>query len=568
MPNRKGIGSLFALLVILALILISDARHQAWAAGQNHGKPVPTQKFLTDPQGYSAAFWEASLIAMDTWNKELGTDFQRQVEEHDQLIRKMFEGNYDLGILFIMGSPVRLDPGFLFNTFFYATCPGFYNRIPRDQCPGGGGALNFPGYCNPEFNRLLKAQDQVFDYEKRKKMTDRMVEMVVQDRPVLVLFSPYMLHLMNTKRWKNELGMPGEGLGSAWNAMAIEPTGTDKVLRIGSTYAVPSINPMAVTRTQGYRVMDLIYDKLFRVDLEGKAVKWMAKDARIVDGINGPKTSVEIELRNDLKFHDGKPVTADDVLFTIDFAKKFKAPDLYNYVKRVVKTEKTGKYSLTLHLDNPWSGVFHVLLAKMYILPAHIWSKVAQNEKEPILWPNPKPVGSGPFKFVSWDKGVQLVLDRNPNYFAKVNPSRLVRVKYESMEMLAAAIERGEIDIQWGEPMVAAIAERVARKPQVKAVKLPNHGFVMFTFKCAKAPYNDPAFMEALEYCLPRDLIMERVYPNIAEKAVSPIPPGNKAWHNPGDAKLARPFDPKKAREVLKSAGYTWDDKGRLCYPK
>jgi len=556
---------LVATLVLLACVLGGKA---GLADDKAQSQRVPTQNFLTDPQGYSVAFWEASQIAMDTWNKELGTDFKRQVEEHDQVIRKMFEGDYDCGVLFIMGSPVRLDPGFLFNTFFYASCPGFYNRIPRNQCAGGGGALNFPGYFNPEFNRLLKAQDQIFDYAERKKITDRMAEMIVQDRPVLVLFSPYVVHLMNTKRWQNEKAMPGEGLGSAWNVMGIEPKGDDKVLRVGSTYAVPSINPMAVTRTQGYRVMDLLYDTLFRVDLEGKAVKWMAQEARVTDGPNGRNTAIEINLRPDLKFHDGEQVTADDVLFTVDFARKFKAPDLYNYVKRVVKAEKTGDLSLTLHLSEPWSGVFHVLLSKMYILPEHIWSKVAQEEKEPILWPNPKPVGSGPFKFVSWDKGAQLVMDRNPDYFAPVNPERLVRVKFESMETLAAAVERGEIDLQWGEPMNAAIVERMAGKAQVKAVKLPNHGFAMFTFRCVKAPYNDPVFMEALEYCLPRDLIMKRVYPGLAQTAVSPIPPGNKAWHNPRVFDLAKPFDPKKAREVLKNAGYTWDDQGRLCYPR
>jgi|GEM_PF-171115 len=563
LARRKAV--LIATLLVFACLLGGQA---VFAADQAQGQKIPTQNFLTDPQGYSASFWEVSQIAMDVWNKELGTDFKRQVEEHDQLIRKMFEGDYDCGILFIMGSPVRLDPGFLFNTFFYGNCPGFYNRIPRSQCPGGGGALNFPGYFNPEFNRLLKAQDRIFDYAERKAITDKMVEMIVQDRPALVLFSPYVLHLMNTSHWKNEKGMPGEGLGSAWNVMGIEPTGQDKVLRVGSTYAVPSINPMAVRRTQGYRVMDLIYDTLFRVDLEGKAIKWMAEEARVTDGPQGAKTAVEIKLRSDLKFHDDQPVTAEDVIFTVEFAKKFKAPDLYNYVKRVVKAEKTGPLSLTLHLAEPWSGVFHVLLSKMYILPEHIWAKIAETEKEPILWPNPQPVGSGPFKFVSWDKGAQLVLAKNPAYFAPVNPEKLVRVKFESMEMLAAAIEKGEIDLQWGEPMTSAIAERASAKPNVKAVKLPNHGFVMFTFRCSKAPYNDPAFMEALEYCLPRGLIMKRVYPGIAQEAVSPIPPGNKAWHNPRVFELARPYDPEKGREVLKRAGYTWDAQGKLCYPK
>ena len=79
-------------LAVMVLFTLSLGGTAALSAGSAQGQRVPTQNFLTDPQGYSVAFWESSQIAMDTWNKELGTDFKRQVEEHDQVIRKMFEG--------------------------------------------------------------------------------------------------------------------------------------------------------------------------------------------------------------------------------------------------------------------------------------------------------------------------------------------------------------------------------------------------------------------------------------------------------------------------------------------
>ena len=566
MKRKANSKLLIASIIVIFLLLVSQAT--ALASSLSKERKVPTQYFMNNPEGYNASMWELVRLAMENWEKELGVPFEMEVLDHDQLNAKgLFGGEFDVRIQYFSGIPARLDPGFMLYSRFYATCENYYPRIPKEKCPGGGGPFNSMGYYSLEFNKLMEQQSSVFDYKERKKIIDRAIEMTVADRPVLVLFAPHMLHLMNTKSWQDEKPTVGEGLSSFWNTIGIKPKGNDKTLKIGSIYTVPTLNPVSVMTAQGYRPNRLIYDRLMRIDPTGKPTNWMAEKISISDGPNGPQTVIEIKIREDMKFHDDKPVTAEDVKFTFDFAKKYNAPDLVQYLKRVKNVEQKDKYTVQVNLESPWSAIGHVLFSRMLIIPKHIWEKVPEQTKNPVEWANPKPVGSGPFKFGSWERASQLVLNKNPDYFHPVEPDRLVRVRFETNELLAASIERGEIDVQWGEPMQPAIAIRAEKVKNVKIIKAPNHGHMVFDLRIDKPPYSDPAFRKALEYCLPRKKMIEQLYYGFADEALSTLPPGNKAWHNPNVSKFAVEYNPEKGRQVLKEAGYEWDDKGQLYYP-
>jgi peptide/nickel transport system substrate-binding protein len=546
-----------------------DATRSAHAISLSERK-IPVLKFMTNPEAYDAAMWATVDMLISTWKKELGVTFEKEVVDHDILLSKgVFGGDYDVLIAEMTGGPTRLDPSALFQACYYAECPDYYVRIPRTQCPGGGGPVNMSGYYNPEFNNLLRKQRGLFDFNERKRVLQEMDLMLVRDVPVIILLQPYVVHLMNTTNWKNEKHMVGEGLAADWNIMGIEPTGKDKTktLRAGSNYTVSTINPLKATTMQDARPLNLIYDKLYRIDLEGKPVKWMVTEAQVLKGPMGPNTTILLKLRHDLRFHDGVPVTAEDVKYTIDIGKQFKSPAWYGYLTAIDSVELVDKYSLKINLYEPWAGIFHVLFTTIYVLPKHIWEKVAKEEANPCLWANPKPIGSGPFKFESWERGAEMVLNKNKDYFHPVNPERLVRIRFESKELLASAIERNEIDIQWGEPMTGVILKRAENTKNVKVVRLPNMAHLLVSMRVPKAPFNDLVFRKALELCTPREKIMERIYTGISVRSVSCVTPGNKTYFNPKTFDVAGKFDPEKARQILKKAGYEWDDQGNLCYP-
>ena len=79
-------------------------------------------------------------------------------------------------------------------------------------------------------------------------------------------------------------------------------------------------------------------------------------------------------------------------------------------------------------------------------------------------------------------------------------------------------------------------------------------------------PFDDVAFRRALAHCIPKERIVEEFYEGYAVAAHSTVGPMNKFWHNPKSKTII--FSLEKAREILKEAGYEWDSKGKLYYPK
>jgi len=94
----------------------------------------------------------------------------------------------------------------------------------------------------------------------------------------------------------------------------------------------------------------------------------------------------------------------------------------------------------------------------------------------------------------------------------------------------------------------------------------PSHGFYDLSYHTRRPPLDDPAFRKAIAHVLPKELIMEAVLGGHASLGGSVIAPANEFWHNA----VVKPFptDTRIAKKILAEAGYTWDKKGKLHYPK
>ncbi|NKX16472.1 hypothetical protein HGG75_14470 [Ochrobactrum pseudogrignonense] len=124
-------------------------------------------------------------------------------------------------------------------------------------------------------------------------------------------------------------------------------------------------------------------------------------------------SEIEFKIRNDVKFHDGKPLTADDVAFSIKriIDPAFASPQIgqFNQINDAVAKDGTTVVVTT-------KGPYPVLLAqltKLSIVPKHVVETVSKDEF------NIKPVGSGPYKLANWNRGVEVLLARNDDYWGK-----------------------------------------------------------------------------------------------------------------------------------------------------
>lgn len=184
---------------------------------------------------------------------------------------------------------------------------------------------------------------------------------------------------------------------------------------------VPNLNPLIATSKEGVIIVNPIYDPLFMTDSNGTRYYLAEKYEWSEDHL-----SLTIKLKENLKWHDGQKITADDVVFTVesilDETKGIKSKNTVMVNGKPVKVSKVDETTVKFDLPSV-SAPFSTLIGKLNIIPKHIYegeTDLAKSEK------NNLGIGSGPYKVKEWKRGESLVLERFEDYhmgkpnFAKV----------------------------------------------------------------------------------------------------------------------------------------------------
>jgi len=218
------------------------------------------------------------------------------------------------------------------------------------------------------------------------------------------------------------------------------------VLREGVVGQPRFINPIYAESNDPDRdLINLVFSGLMKYDLEGNIVPDLVKDYQILE----EGKIYELELKKGVEFHDGKPLTADDVIFTI---KTIQNPDFKSsLIKRWlgVEVEKLSDYKIRFVLKNSYPGFLENLTVK--ILPAHIWENISP-ENFPLSSYNFKPIGSGPFKFSGLEQDSSgfiksITLEAFKDYYAKHPYITKIKILFfENEDQLISAANSGTID--------------------------------------------------------------------------------------------------------------------------
>lgn len=300
---------------------------------------------------------------------------------------------------------------------------------------------------------------------------------------------------------------------------------------------------------------------------------------------------------------DGRPITADDVVFTFQYfvmnqyargnsIARFTIPDEQG-VNRMIEWVKVDDKTVKAILPSPY-GAFFTVLSHVYIYPKHkLEPLIDKNDLGSVnkAWlsnTDPKEiVVNGPFKPVQLITDQKLVLERNP-YFWKVDRfgNKLPyfdRVEYliiRDAEMRTAKFMAGEIDFMAiasrDYPMLKE-QELTGKTPYVVYATQPNQAtpspiHISFNFDVddpdLRSLFTKLEFREAMEYALNRQRIIDEVFAGLAIPDAGLILPSNKAFYNPKVEQLLRPYDLKKANELLDKLGLTKRDKeGYRLFP-
>lgn len=530
-----------------AAALAASAASPGIANAQAEGV-VEKRSLITSTAQFDPARPEiARLVAQAC--KSIGWECEANPIDYNQGIQKVImQHDYEMFLVALAGASIRIDPNFFVYQVHHS---GEFKR----------GGFNWMAYKNDRLDAVATVQSRFMNIEDRKKPVFEAQEIIFNDQPGTVLAYPQITMAHRSDRLKGLVPQLGEGIGSFWSDINMEVTG-DGFSRTGMNVDVKHLNPLAVNDQIEFMELSTIYDRLFRIGPDGKPVPWAATAMKVVDG-----KTIELTIRQGMRWHDGKPVTAEDVRFSFEYQKKWKAPFFLAALNNVTSVEVPSANTVRIKLENPSAPFVSNVLAAMFLIPKHIWQDIPEkvNVDDPLKFPNDKPVGSGPFKFEHWRRGSELKVSANREHFNPPKCAGIIRIVYGSHDAIAAAIEKGECD-RSRYILAPALVDRLKGVKNVVAKGYASHGLYHLSYNNKIKPFDDPNFRRALNLIMPRKMISELVLLNYADPGGSIISPANGFWHNPAVKVPAE--DAKKAREILAKAGYRWNAQDKLLYPR
>ncbi len=263
-------------------------------------------------------------------------------------------------------------------------------------------------------------------------------------------------------------------------------------------------------------------------------------------------TGVVFHLHEDVRWHDGAPTTAHDVLFTFERAKD-PATGFPNagYFSRWTRGEVLDSFTIRFHFEphaDPLAGLPYTPVA-----PRHLLDSIPPGQLRQAAF-NRAPVGNGPFRFVSQRAGDRWIFEANPDHPETLGgPPLLDRLVWRVIPDNSAQITElrvGEVDLAL-QPRPEQV-EVLGRREDLRELVKPSRQFSFIAWNALRPPLDDPAVRRALAMGIDRARILQGLRKGYGQVAVGPIMPFHHAYH-PTLEPL--PFDPAAARALLAEAG-------------
>ena len=265
-------------------------------------------------------------------------------------------------------------------------------------------------------------------------------------------------------------------------------------------------------------------------------------------------TGVVFHLRNDVDWHDGQRVTAQDVKFTFDLAKNPATASMLasSYLSKVDRAVVVDSYTVRFHFSAPHAQALQDFWWPP--VPQHVLASVPPEQMRDAPF-NRQPVGSGPYRFSGWQANDRLVVDRELRFPQGLGgPPALDRVVFriipEPSTMLTELMSGGvQVDIALQPEQIV----QVKSTPDDQLFAFPGRTVYFIAWNNKRPPFNDPRVRRALTMGINRAEITRALLYGQGKEATSPIPP----WSPLAPDVKPLPYDRQAAVQLLAQAGYT-----------
>jgi peptide/nickel transport system substrate-binding protein len=339
---------------------------------------------------------------------------------------------------------------------------------------------------------------------------------------------------------------PGDRTGAPFEVGDPEPGGTG-IVAVTSDFQ--PFNPVTNTALVTSEVINfMLFTPLIQFDENLEPVPALAESWDLTD------QGVTFRLRNDVTWHDGQPVTAEDVLFTFELAKN---PATASLLESAFLTMVQGAQVI-----DPQTIQFTFVAPHSQPLQAFWWPPVPRHllgDVDPgqlVQAPfGREPVGNGPFRFASWAPGQQLTLEANDAYPAGLGGRPMLdrvvfRIVPEATTRLTEILT-GAIDVNYS--LLPDEARQVEGQRNVELINYPGREFLYIGWNNEREPFRDPRVRQALAMGIDRSTYVEALMFGYAEPAAGMIAPWSPVHSNVDPL----PYDPAAARQLLQEAGWT-----------
>ncbi|QLK25568.1 ABC transporter substrate-binding protein [Natrinema zhouii] len=446
------------------------------------------------------------------------------------------------------------------------------------------------GYTNLIVDNLLEKQRRT-EGEVRQRAVTNVLEAIAVEQPFIPICVPDEHRAVRTDRFA---GWSEDHLATRRGYLGLEPSAGVETLRATQTDSRPTanLNPLAADYRGRGTITDLLYDSLATDDPTGDVHPWLA------ESLDWDGDTLDIWLRDDCEFHDGKAVTASDVAFTYEFLADMSlgnnegaspAPRFRGQVEAVETVDVLGNDHLEISVDTNQTVGERALLVP--ILPEHIWRDRATDARGPggvsisqgttraVVTDNTEPIGSGPFQFVDRTEGEQLTFERFDSHFTLEDDIELPAPTVEEFSIgivpsgksAVQAVEGDDADVTMS-ALESHIIDEVDRSGSGRLIESPSWTFYFLGFNARSAPFSNPRFRRVLAQLIDKEWLVEDVFHGNARPVATPVTeewvPESLEWDG---SDPETPFlgtdgevNVNAARMAFEDAGFRYDDQDRL----
>lgn len=340
-----------------------------------------------------------------------------------------------------------------------------------------------------------------------------------------------------------------QDLSRRFPAVSLKPAYGGTIIE-GSIGEATNLIPMLTTDSASHDVTGMIYNGLVKYDKDVNIVGDLAESWEISpDGLE-----IIFKLRRNVRWHDGHPFTAHDVLFGFQTIIEPNTPTAYaEDFKQVKKVEAVDDYTFRVVYEKPYAPAL-ISWSSIVVLPKHLLEGKDITKSEL----GRRPVGTGPYRFREWISRDRIVLQANPDYF-KGHPciDRYITRVIPDPATMFLELKAGGLDLMNLTPIqYERQTENRFFRGNFRKYPFPANAYTYLGYNLLEPKFQDKRVRQAISYAIDQVEIIKVVLLGLGLPATGPYKPG--LWfYNPNVRKYS--YDPAKARVLLKEAG--WEDR-------